>query len=159
MGGLVSRQRRPLGPRLFRFLAAAGILAQISAWPVLAAGNSQGYGEGGSLLAYLALVNQYNEHSEPFRIEGECKSACTLFLAIRNVCVERDAVLMFHAGRDVQANVTGPETRASRLMLSAYNAKLRAYLIAGHRLDTSTFFSIAGNELIDRFGYRECLPQ
>ncbi len=140
-------------------IAVAALLIQVAAPPAYAAGNSRGYGEGGSLFAFLALVNRYNEHSEPFRIEGVCKSACTMFLAIRNVCIERTAVLMFHAGRDVQANRTGPDTRATRLMLSAYNARLQAYLIAGHRLDTLDFYALPASELIDRFGYRQCPPR
>ena len=43
---------------------------------------------------FVAIVRQYNMSDEPFRIEGMCKSACTLFLGVRNVCVERSATLM-----------------------------------------------------------------
>jgi hypothetical protein len=142
--------------RAFAAAAVAGLLVQIAVLPAAAAGSSRGYGEGGSLLDFLALVNRYNEHSELFRIEGECKSACTMFLAIRNVCLERNAVLMFHAGRDVQADRTGPDTHATRLMLSAYNTKLKAYILAGHHMDTSAFYALPASLLIDRFGYREC---
>src|SRR5689334_25090010 len=45
-----------------------------------------------------ALVAQYNASGEQFRIDRHCQSACTLFLAIRNVCITPSARLLFHAG-------------------------------------------------------------
>jgi hypothetical protein len=54
-------------------------------------------------------------------VDGVCKSACALFLGIRNVCVDRGAELMFHAGHDIAENRTGPDTRASRSALCRYN--------------------------------------
>jgi hypothetical protein len=119
-------------------------------------GSSKGLGEGGALADYFPIVTQYNESGELFRIEGECRSACTLFLAIRNVCIARDAQIGFHAGHDIRANVTGPQTRATRLMLDAYNDPLRKFLIEGHHMDTGEFYTLRGSTLIDRFGYREC---
>jgi hypothetical protein len=91
-----------------------------------------------------------------FRIQGVCKSACTLFLGIRNMCIERDATLMFHGGHDIQEDITGPDTRASRAMLSRYNEALRRYLLEGHYMDSDEYHTLMGSELIDRFGYREC---
>lgn len=122
----------------------------------LAEGTSLGRGEGGRILDFLPIVQQYNASGEVFRIQGACKSACTLFLGIRNVCIERDATLMFHGGHDIQENVTGPDTRASRAMLYRYNEALRQYLLEGHYMDSEEYHTLTGSELIDRFGYREC---
>lgn len=83
----------------------------------LAAGSSLPYGEGGYVPNFVKIVRQYNMSGDEFRIEGVCKSACTMFLGIRDVCVERDARLMFHAGHDIAENRTGPDTRASRAAL------------------------------------------
>jgi len=41
-------------------------------------------------------------------------------------------------------------------MLSAYNAKLRKYLVDNHYMETLEFHTIPGSTIIDRFGYREC---
>jgi hypothetical protein len=112
--------------------------------------------EGGYVPDFVAIVRQYNISGDPFRIEGICKSACTLFLGIRNVCVERSASLMFHGGDDIAENVTGPDTRASRAALYRYNGVLRRYLLDGHFLDTDSFHPLPGSAIIDRFGYREC---
>ena len=79
-----------------------------------------------------------------------------MFLGIRNVCIERDATLMFHGGHDIQENITGPDTRASRAMLYRYNEALRQYLLEGHYMDSGEYHNLMGSELIDRFGYKEC---
>jgi hypothetical protein len=125
--------------------------------PAFADGTSLGQGEGGRVVDFLPIVRQYNASGELFRIQGVCKSACTMFLGIRNVCVERSATLMFHAGHDVAENVTGPDTRASRAALYRYNAALRQYLLEGHHMDTDAFHALPGSVLIDRFGYKECM--
>jgi hypothetical protein len=125
----------------------------------MAEGSSVGRGEGGYVPDFVAIVRQYNASGEPFRIAGACKSACTLFLGIRNVCVERNATLMFHAGHDIAENVTGPNTRASRAALYRYNEALRRYLLDEHHMETEAFHSLSGSTIIDRFGYRECSPK
>jgi hypothetical protein len=118
--------------------------------------SSLPYSDGGYLPDFVKIVRQYNASGEAFRVQGVCKSACTMFLGIRNLCVERDAKLMFHAGHDIAENSTGPDTRASRAMLDRYNEGLQRYLLEGHHMDTQEFHTLSGGELIDRFGYREC---
>ena len=124
--------------------------------PVLAEGTSLGHSEGGRIIDFLPIVQQYNASGELFHIQGVCKTACTQFLGIRNVCIERDATLMFHAGHDIKEDVIGPDTRASRAMLYRYNEALRQYLLEGHHMDSDEYHTLMGNALIDRFGYREC---
>jgi hypothetical protein len=123
-----------------------------------AAGSSLPYAEGGYVPDFVNIVRRYNASGDEFRIERVCKSACTLFLGIRNVCVERSAQLMFHAGHDIAEDRTGPDTRASRAALYRYNESLRRYLLEGHYMDTDEFHTLPGSALIDRFGYRECPP-
>ena len=84
---------------------------------------------------------------ERFRITGHCQSACTMFLAVRSVCIEPSARLLFHAGEnDV----------ATRRMLNSYNGKLRSYLTANKIMSTPAFTTIPGRDIIRRFGYRAC---
>ncbi|MGI8525668.1 MAG: hypothetical protein ACR2K5_05730 [Pseudolabrys sp.] len=125
----------------------------LTAPAALAAGSSQGYGNGGQFVRFDPVVAQYNASGELFRIQGHCQSACTLFLAIRNVCVERSAQLLFHAGHDRQRNITASATQH---MVSAYNGRLRQYLTAGGYMNTMAFHTLPGSALIDRFGYKEC---
>ena len=116
------------------------------------AGSSQGWGKGGPFGPYEAKIAQENASGELFRIQGTCKSACTMFLSIRNVCVERSATLMFHAGWD--HGVVTPAATAR--MTSTYNSALRSYVISHHFMDTRDFHTIPGSAIISQFGYKEC---
>ena len=69
------------------------------------AGNNAGYEMGGRYARFDPVVSQYNQSGELFRIEGHCQSSCTLFLGIRNVCIDRNATLLFHAAHDRSQNV------------------------------------------------------
>ena len=117
------------------------------------AGTSAGYGMGGQFSRFDPVVAEHNRTGELFRIEGHCQSACTLFLGIKNVCVEPRARLLFHAGHDRQRYVTAKSTNH---MLAAYKPALRQYLVSNHYMDTLAFHTISGRELIDKFGYKVC---
>jgi hypothetical protein len=117
------------------------------------AGTSAGYGMGGQFTRFDPVVSEHNQSGELFRIEGHCQSACTLFLGIRNVCIDRNATLLFHAGHDRNKNITASSTGH---LLSAYNASLRDYVTSNHYMDTLEFHSISGRDMIQKFGYREC---
>ena len=117
------------------------------------AGTSAGHGMGGQFSRFDPVVAEHNRAGELFRIEGHCQSACTLFLGIKNVCVEPGARLLFHAGHDRQRNVTAKSTNH---MLAAYKPALRQYLVSNHHMDTLAFHTISGRELIDKFGYKVC---
>jgi len=99
------------------------------------------------------VVSQYNQSGELFRIDGHCQSSCTLFLAIRNVCVGRGATLLFHAAHDGSGNASPSNTQH---MLAAYNPRLREYVTANHYMETLAFHAISGRDMIGKFGYREC---
>jgi hypothetical protein len=129
------------------------MLSLLPSVPALAVGSSLPYARGGLTEYFETIVQQYNQSGEPFRIEGRCNSACTMFLAIRNVCVMRSAQLGFHAGHDRHGNIRPASTNR---MINSYNAKLRAYVIANHFMETTTFRTISGRDIITKFGYREC---
>ena len=114
------------------------------------AGSSAGYGNGGPLGPYESMISQANASGELFRITGLCKSACTMFLSIRNVCVERSALLKFHSG------VVGAPASVTQRMAASYNSALLGYVTEHHFMDTTAFHSIPGSALIDKFGYKEC---
>ena len=129
------------------------MLSLLTSVPALAGGSSAPYSRGGRTEYFDTIVQQYNQSGEPFRIEGRCNSACTMFLAIRNVCVVRSAQLGFHSGHDRQGNL---RPSATNRMLNAYNAKLRAYVVANHYMEKTAFHTISGSDIIAKFGYREC---
>ena len=130
----------------------AAIIFLLASNAAMAAGSSAGFGMGG-FEGFDAKVAEYNRSGELFRIQGHCQSACTKFLGIRNVCVERSAKLLFHASHDRQRNISQHWTEHT---LSHYSAALRNYLVVNHYVDTLAFHTVPGSEIIDKFGYREC---
>jgi hypothetical protein len=105
------------------------------------AGTTAGFEMGGRYARFDPVVSQYNQSDELFRIDGHCQSSCTLFLAIRNVCISRGASLLFHAAHDGSGNASPSNTRH---MLDAYNPRLREYVTANHYMDTLAFHAISG---------------
>jgi hypothetical protein len=103
---------------------------------------------------FQSVIRQYNASGERFRIDSHCQSACTMFLSIRNVCVEPGAELLFHAGGDRGKGIISPTV--TQKMLSFYNAALRRYVTANHFMDTLDFHSISGSEIISHFCYPAC---
>jgi len=120
--------------------------------PAVAATSEQ-FGMGGWIGKFQPEIDRANASGELFRIRGHCQSNCTLFLGLRNVCVERNATLLFHSGHDRQRNINAMSTER---MLSAYNSGLRQYVMDHHYMDTLAFHAISGAMIIDKFGYREC---
>jgi hypothetical protein len=127
-------------------------LALLAPLPANAA-SSQPWGRGGYWAQFGPVINQFNASGELMRIEGHCQSLCTMFLGLRNVCVERSAQLLFHSGHDRQRNLNAASTAR---MMSAYNGRLRQYLTSGGYMNTLAFHTIPGATMIDRFGYKEC---
>jgi hypothetical protein len=117
------------------------------------AATSEKYGMGGWIQDFQPEIDRANASGELFRIKGHCQSNCTLFLGLRNVCVERGATLLFHSGHDRQRNINAGSTNR---MLNAYNASLRQYVVDNHYMDTLAFHAISGAPIIDKFGYKEC---
>jgi len=117
----------------------------------LAQGSSIPYGAGAGSSEKFRKFHQDRDElaktGQLFKIEGHCQSACTLFLKLKNVCIEPSAELLFHAGGS---------PHSTSVMLDSYNAKLRSYLMANHYMDTPEFHTISGLEMIQRFGYRRC---
>jgi hypothetical protein len=109
--------------------------------------NSTPYAKGGITREFDPKVREADRSGKQFRITGHCQSACTMFLSVRNVCIEPSARLLFHAGKT---------ERGTRDMLNSYNPKLKAYLLANGIMNSSAFHTISGRDMISRFGYRQC---
>jgi hypothetical protein len=120
---------------------------------VMAEGTSVPYGIGGPHATFDPVIAQFNRSGERFRIEGQCRSSCVMFLGIRNVCVDRNASMLFHGAND-NSHIIRP--RLNDHLLSHFNDKLRAYLVSNRILETLDFHTISGVDMIEKFGYPEC---
>ena len=136
-----------------QFLAAAAI-ALVST--LVHAETSDSYSGGGAFSKFKPALDRANATGEVFRIRGTCSSNCTMFLGVRNVCVERGARLMFHAGHGLGAESNTINEKATQRMLDAYNPKLREYVVANGYMGKLSLSSISGARIIDEFGYPEC---
>jgi hypothetical protein len=142
---------------LLRRLSLLGYIATLMWAPaVLAAGSSIPYGGGGPMARFDAIIGQYNASGELFRIEGHCQSSCTMFLAIRNVCVDPNANLLFHAALSSSERDHPPYPERNNHMASHYNSSLRAFVLAHHYMDSFAFHAISGRDIIRKFGYPQC---
>lgn len=61
---------------------------------------------GGTVVDYIIKLKKYEKENVAIKIAGKCASACTIYLAHDNVCVTKNARLMFHApyGADREGN-------------------------------------------------------
>jgi hypothetical protein len=116
-----------------KFSKAASLLGCLATLlctsPALADGSSVPYGGGGPMGKFDAIIGQYNASGELFRIEGHCQSSCTMFLAIRNVCVDANANLLFHAALSASERDHAPYPERNAHMASHYNSSLREFVI------------------------------
>jgi hypothetical protein len=109
------------------------------------------YRNGGKFADFLPVIQRYNSTGELFPITGTCKSACTMFLSIRNVCVSPAARFYFHAGK----GSGGVDPRQTSIMTSSYNSALQSYIRERHMMETNEFGLIPGSTII-ALGYRAC---
>jgi len=83
---------------------------------------------GGSLQVYYERYQTYVAAGATFRIDGRCRSACTLVLAWADrVCVTERAALGFHQVRDKSGQAV---PSVSDLLMSVYPAPVREYILA-----------------------------
>ena len=136
-------------------IACIAVMTSISSPSAFADGSSRPYGGGGRIGA-PDIIKKYNQSGELFRIEGSCQSSCTMLLAIKNVCVDPNATLRFHAALFPNERHEKPNPARQARMLNSYNSRLRNYLVKNHYVDTFDFHDISGSDIIQKFGYRAC---
>ena len=84
--------------------------------------------DGGSVAKYLERYRTAVAGGATFRIDGRCRSACTLVLIWADrVCVTERAALGFHQGRDESGQRS---QSASDRVMSLYPAPVREYISA-----------------------------
>jgi hypothetical protein len=151
----LKRFTRALGAVAFLY-ACCGLAEQPAYADVSLSSIGMGHGapDKAAFIQFMDAVKKYSASGERFRIDTHCRSACTMFLSVRNVCVTPNATLAFHAGGNMKTGVLNP--RSTAIMLSAYKPALRQYLTSNHYMETFAFHTISGEELIKRFRYPAC---
>ncbi len=120
-----------------------------------AEGSSTPYGRGGKRFGEMdQIIQQFNKSGELFRIQGNCRSSCTELLAIKSVCVDPSATIEFHAALETEDQPVSAARNAR--MAGYYHSSLRSFVIANHYMDSWAFHPISGQDMIQKFGYRQC---
>jgi hypothetical protein len=74
-----------------------------------------------------------------------------MFLAIKNVCVDPAATLLFHAAPSAHESDHAPYPERNARMAGHYNAALRRFVLANHYMDSFAFHAIPGRDIIRKF--------
>lgn len=81
---------------------------------------------GGEVTDYEWAMNKYNAENRRVEIRGSCRSACTMALGVKNVCVGRDAVLKWHHAYEKSTGIVREDV--TNIMLSYMPPRIRAQL-------------------------------
>ncbi|WP_036293032.1 hypothetical protein [Methylosinus sp. PW1] len=92
---------------------------------------------GGNLRAYMDEARRLDARGAQKAIRGVCASACTIYLGLRNVCVEPGAQLWFHAAH--LPDDPSPDSLGSLEMLAFYPPRVREWVMRSGALDSTDF--------------------
>lgn len=127
--------------------------------------------DGGIIVDYVKKYSNIRDSNEIVVVDGECDSACTLFLGIvprKNYCITPNAKLGFHTASVRGKTLTGkvkythaPEF--SELMWNIYPSRIRSFLkIVGWNGDDSNIahpqIVYLDPEQLNQLGVRSCGP-
>lgn len=70
---------------------------------------------GGDVMDYTRAAARYDQEGRRVEIRGSCRSACTLALAVRNVCVGNGAIVKWHQAYEQYSHRQRPDITAAML--------------------------------------------
>lgn len=155
--------------KALKALALAGLvmIAAVSPSHALVIKND----EGGVIVDYVRKYSNIRDTNEIVVVDGECDSACTLFLGIvprKNYCITPNAKLGFHTASVRTKTLTGKvkythATEFSALMWNLYPSRIRSFLkVVGWNGDDPTIahpqIVYLGPEQLGELGVRSCGP-
>lgn len=111
---------------------------------------------GGLLGVRSKEIRRLRASGARVELRGTCNSACTLYLGLANVCVDRRASFGFHGpSRYGKALPPAQFEHWSAVMADSYKEPLRSWFMTTARYEISGHIRLSGAELI-RLGYAEC---
>lgn len=113
---------------------------------------------GGPLEQRLATVATYRASQTRVVISGQCYSACTLYLGLPGVCVERSSEFGFHGPQSQYYGIALPPEEFehwSRIMADHYPRPIRAWFLSEGRYVWPGVVVMTGSEVI-RMGAKAC---
>lgn len=80
---------------------------------------------GGDVSEYEWALNKYNAERRRVEIRGSCRSACTLALGVRTVCVAPGAVVKFHHAYEKATGVVRSDVTDRMMSYMPYRIRMR----------------------------------
>ncbi|WP_112310226.1 hypothetical protein [Pseudogemmobacter bohemicus] len=101
-------------------------------------------------------VQRLRASGDRVELRGTCNSACTMYLGLDNICIDRRASFGFHGPSSYGKPLPVPEfERWSQIMAQSYREPLKSWFLETARHNISGQIRLSGTELI-RLGYPEC---
>lgn len=155
--------------KALKALALAGLVMISAASPSQALVIKKDF--GGIIVDYVKKYSTVRDSNEIVVVDGECDSACTLFLGLvprKNYCITPNAKLGFHTASLRTKTLTGKvkythAVEFSALMWNIYPTRIRSFLkVVGWNGDDPTIAHPAivylGPEQLGELGVRACGP-
>jgi hypothetical protein len=110
---------------------------------------------GGLVEKYAWFAMKYNERGDKIevKIKGSCRSACTLALGVKNVCVYPTAVVQWHHAYNFDTGAIMVEY--DNLMLGAIPSKIADQVRGKLSREFTNAATLTGVDLIN-LGVKEC---
>jgi len=111
---------------------------------------------GGMLGQRASEIRQLLATGQRVELRGICLSACTMYLALPNACVDRAANFGFHGPtRNGQSLPQHEFEHWSGVMADTYREPLRSWYLTEARYRMSGYYQVSGSDLIN-MGYSQC---
>lgn len=105
---------------------------------------------------YQGRILHLKTNNLGYRMQGICASACTMYMSVPGMCVDRHADIWFHAASQLHFGGNRVISMAgSHLMMSAYPPRVQRYLYQRRALESLTFTKVSGATLIS-LGVNDC---
>jgi hypothetical protein len=110
---------------------------------------------GGDVIDYTNAAARYDREGRRVEIRGSCRSACTLALSVRNVCVGNGAVLKWHQAYEIKGHVLRPDV--TNAMLDTLPVRVQKQL-SGKVQRTYSPEATLNYEQLVKLGIPDCDP-
>lgn len=111
---------------------------------------------GGNIGLRFQEIESLRDEGRKVEIRGTCASACTMYLALPDTCLEPQVEMRFHGPSVDGRAVKGPAfDTVSGIMARAYPEPLRGWFMEEGRYRVRGYHTIRGAELI-AMGVKEC---
>lgn len=113
---------------------------------------------GGSVLLWAGTVDFINEIKGKVEVRGNCWSACTMFLGVKDVCYHPSASFHFHSARRVSPenpSVIVTSEWGNAILQSYYPPETNLLIAMNYGLALDTWIHVYGHDL-QRLGIPAC---